>query len=166
VGVDEPEREKEIFGLRPATEDDLSPILEIETKVHLAPWSLENFRSELTKPYSRFLVLSDDDTDCRVAGYIVFWGLEDGFQILNLAVDLPFRGLGMGKRLVGQAIKEALRKGAQAITLEVRKSNRAAIQLYQGMGFAITQLRKGFYSNGEDAFVMSLDLSGKPAVEF
>jgi ribosomal protein S18 acetylase RimI-like enzyme len=43
----------------------------------------------------------------------------------------------------------------------VRKSNQAAIQLYHSAQFVITHVRKGFYSNGEDAYHMSLALQGE-----
>src|SRR4051812_15484950 len=56
------------FSIRPATEDDLARMLAIETRVHPAPWSLENFRAELTKPFARLLVMTDDETDEQIAG--------------------------------------------------------------------------------------------------
>jgi ribosomal-protein-alanine N-acetyltransferase len=44
--------------------------------------------------------------------------------------------------------------------LEVRRSNLAAQKLYESMGFAVTGIRKGYYSDdGEDAFLMALDLA-------
>lgn len=150
---------------RPATEEDLQALVEIETRVHLSPWTVDGFRSELTKPFGHLLVLTDDDTDAIIHGYISFWILDSQVRILNLAVDLPFRGLGLAKRLVRLAIQLALREGATLAGLEVRKSNLPAVQLYQQIGFAITQVRKGFYSNGEDAYQMELALEGE-RVEF
>lgn len=153
------------FSLRPATSDDILPVLEVEKRVHLAPWGEDNFRFELTKPYSQFLVMTDDETDEQVAGYIIYWVLFDECQILNVVVDLPFRGVGMAKKMIRQAAKAALQKGIKKISLEVRKSNAAAIQLYQGLHFVITQVRRNFYSNGEDAYQMTLQLDENP-IEF
>lgn len=144
------------FSLRPATPEDVAKILAIEAKVHVAPWDQTHLDSEFSKPYSHFLVLTDDETDEVIAGYIVFWTLFDEAQILNVAVDLPHRGLGYAKLLVRSAINEAVRKGIKRVLLDVRKSNLAAIQLYQGVGFVITHVRKGFYSNAEDAYQMAL----------
>ncbi|MDA8167506.1 MAG: hypothetical protein M0Z32_07165, partial [Actinomycetota bacterium] len=43
-------------------------------------------------------------------------------------------------------------------TLEVRKSNRGAIKMYESFGFICTGLRKGYYSdNAEDALIMWKD---------
>jgi ribosomal-protein-alanine N-acetyltransferase len=144
------------FSLRPATTDDLASILEIERKVHVSPWGEENFRFELSKPYSHFLVMTDDESDSHVAGYIVYWVLFDECQVLNVVVDLPFRGAGFAKRMIRQAAQTALQKGIKKLTLEVRKSNSPAIQLYQNLKFVITHVRRGFYSNGEDAYQMTL----------
>ena len=146
------------FSLRPATSDDIPAILEMERRVHLAPWGDENFKFELTKPYSQFLVMTDDETDEQIAGYIIYWVLFEECQILNVVVDVPYRGLGMAKKMIRQAAQTALQKGIKKINLEVRKSNTAAIQLYQGLRFVITQVRRNFYSNGEDAYQMTLHL--------
>jgi ribosomal-protein-alanine N-acetyltransferase len=155
----------ESYSLRPATSDDIPAVLDVERRVHVAPWGDENFRFELTKPYSQFLVLTDDETDEKVAGYIIYWMLFEECQILNVVVDAPFRGLGMAKKMVRQAAQSAMQKGIKKVNLEVRKSNAAAIQLYQGQRFVITQVRRNFYSNGEDAYQMTLHLDENP-VEF
>lgn len=144
------------FSPRPATAEDLALLVEIEKKIHVAPWTEEHFRSELAKPFSRVMVLTDDETDSVIAGYIVFWLMFDECQILNVGVDLPHRGQGLAKKLIRMAIQMASDKGLKKAFLDVRKSNGAAIQLYQGQRFSITQVRKGYYSNGEDAYEMTL----------
>jgi len=146
------------FSLRPATTDDLSAILEIEKKVHISPWAEENFKFELSKPYSHFVVMTDDETDNHIAGYIIYWVLFDECQILNVVVDIPFRRVGMAKRMIRQAAQTAIQKGIKKLSLEVRKSNATAIQLYQNLKFSITHVRRSFYSNGEDAYQMTLHL--------
>lgn len=146
--------------LRPATLEDLPAVLEIERKAHLAPWGEENFKGELEKPYCQFWVLTDDETDEQIAGYIVFWVMFDEAQILNVVVDLPYRGLGYAQNMISRAIQVATKKEAKRLTLEVRKGNLPAIQLYQKMGFTIQQIRKQFYSNGDDAYFMVLSLTG------
>ena len=146
--------------LRPAVEDDIPQILEIERRVHVAPWTEENFRAELAKPYCEFLVCTDDETDSVIRGYIIFWFMFEECQILNVATDLPYRGQGYAKQMVRRATTMAIQKGVRKTTLEVRKSNGPAIQLYQALGFSIVHVRKNFYSNGEDAYQMSLPLEG------
>lgn len=146
--------------LRPATPDDLDAIVEIESRVHIAPWSKANFAEELEKPYSITWVLTDDETDSKILAYSVFWAIGDSLEILNIAVDLPFRGHGFAKLILQSAIREGLKRQATRLILDVRKSNLPAAGLYQRAGFAITQYRKSFYTNGEDAYHMVLELDG------
>jgi ribosomal-protein-alanine N-acetyltransferase len=145
--------------LRPLTPDDLEAILAVENRVQVAPWTAEHFRGEWEKPYSRTWVLTDDETDSQVLGYIVFWVLLDECQILNVAVDLPYRGMGHAQRMVRAAIQDGLRSGATKAWLDVRENNVAAVQLYVKLGFTVTQIRRGFYSNGDNAYQMSLPLN-------
>jgi [ribosomal protein S18]-alanine N-acetyltransferase len=151
--------------LRPATEDDLLQVVEIEKRLHKAPWGMEELKAELAKPYCQFLVMTDDETDSKVMGYIVFWLMFDECNILNVVVDLPYRGMGLAKTMIRQAVNAALRKGIRKVLLEVRKSNQPAIQLYQNMKFTIIHVRKSFYSDGEDAYQMALYLEG-PNLQF
>jgi ribosomal-protein-alanine N-acetyltransferase len=104
--------------------------------------------------------LTDDETDSKIYGYGVFWALDETLEILNLADDLEYRGLGFAKFIMQCIIREGLKRGAKRLILDVRKSNLPAVGLYQRAGFAITQYRKGFYSNGEDAYHMTLELEG------
>ena len=154
------------LSVRPATPDDVARLLEIESRIQVAPWSRENIESELSKPYSSFLVYTDDETDSEIAGYIVFWNMFDECQILNLGVDLSYRGLGMAQKLVRHAVNQAVSQGIRKILLDVRKPNQPAIQLYQKLGFVIIHVRKNFYSNGEDAYQMALYLNQDAPTEF
>lgn len=146
------------FSLRPATEEDLHKVLEIEKSVHAAPWNDEHFRAELAKPHSQFLIMTDDESDEIVAGYIVFWILMEECHILNVAVGTPHQRMGLARQMVRKAISFAQQGDCKRVFLEVRKSNMPAIQLYQGQGFNIVQVRKNAYSNGEDAYEMVMDL--------
>jgi ribosomal-protein-alanine N-acetyltransferase len=146
--------------IRRATAEDLDAVLAIETRVHPVAWTRGNFEGEAAKPYSTTWVLTDDETDARVFGYAVFWSLDDSLEILNIAVDLEARGLGLAKLMLQHIIREGLKREAKRLILDVRKSNLPAIGLYQRAGFAITQVRKAFYGNGEDAYHMTLVLEG------
>ena len=131
-----------------------------KTKFTLLLGYWKTFQAELSKPYSQFFLITDDESDEIIASYIVFWVMFDECQILNLGVASAFRRKGFAKKLVMQAIRTAVEKGIRKILLDVRKSNLPAIQLYQSMRFVITHVRKGFYTNGEDAYQMALYLEG------
>lgn len=149
------------FSVRPATDEDLSRVSEIERFAYLAPclpWSEAAFRAEIAKDFSHFHVLTDDETDSVIIGYIVYWLLHDECHILNVAIDPEWRGLGFAVRLVRTAINAAVKREFQRVFLEVRKSNVAAVALYQKLGFFIDHIKPHFYENGEDAYFMVLNL--------
>ena len=84
--------------------------------------------------------------------------LPDEIHILNLAVTLDWRGLGLGQKLVGAAIREAYRSKVKQVFLEVRATNIGARSLYKKLGFQEKEHKKRYYSNGDDAVPMTLPL--------
>ncbi len=151
--------------LRPATPEDLPVLVDLEKRVQVAPWTVAHFEAELSKPYSRFLVLTDDETDSQIFGYLVFWMMFDEGQILNVGVASEHRNQGHGLTMVRQAVKECLQKNLKRVVLDVRKSNLPAIQLYQKVGFLVGSVQKALYSNGEDGYSMELSLQGEDAAK-
>ena len=153
--------QNEHFSARPASEDDVEQILKIENVSYPLPWKKEAFLEELKKPFSHVIVFTDDETDSVIAGYIVFWIMFEECTIHNITVNLDYRGLQFGLKLIEIAKKEALRSNCKKLVLEVRKGNDAAIKLYQKSGFFIDHIKKGFYENGEDAYFMTLFIDQK-----
>lgn len=151
-----------IWSLRPATLDDLPAVAAIESVNYAAPavpWSQAAFEAELSKPYSTFWVMTDDETDSEIAGYIVFHhAVEDVWHLLNISVAEAFRRKGFAREMLMKLFSLACSKGAERIVLEVRKTNVSAVTLYQRAGFDIRQIHKRFYSNGDDAYAMALEV--------
>jgi putative acetyltransferase len=54
---------------------------------------------------------------------------------LGMGVLAPYRGQGLGRRLMAATLEHALRKGICRVTLEAREDNVRAIRLYERMGF-------------------------------
>lgn len=48
--------------------------------------------------------------------------------------------------------------GQSTAWLEVRASNAGAVSLYEKLSFTRTAVRRGYYSDGEDAIVMCKEL--------
>jgi ribosomal-protein-alanine N-acetyltransferase len=147
------------MSLRPAVQDDLPQVMEIERESYPEPWTEKHFQQELTTPYARFLVLTDDETDSIVMGYLVYWVQAEGVSLLNIAVAQKWRRLGLGRIILATLINEAVREEIPRVILEVRESNTAAIHFYENIGFARTHTRPAFYSNGETAIVMEIKTS-------
>ena len=147
------------FSPRLACSEDLEQILSIESKCYPEPWSADHFIQEMQKPYARVFVLTDDETDNAVAGYVVYWVQAEGTSLLNIAIDPKFRNLGFAFNLMQIMIKETVREEIPRIVLEVRESNQEAIHLYEKIGFKKTTERKKFYQNGETAWIMEIKTS-------
>ena len=91
-------------------------------------------------------------------GYAVL-GREKRMGLLMwLLVDKNFQRRGIGTQLLLAVSDCAVYMNFRRIQLRVRKSNAGAIALYSSMSFRRERVREGFYSNGEDAVVMSASL--------
>jgi [ribosomal protein S18]-alanine N-acetyltransferase len=141
--------------IRNATGRDLPRILEIERLAFPAPWTLASFQRELTLPFSRIVVALPADSQ-QVAGFLCRWLIADECHVLNVAVHPESRRLGIGGVLMSEAITEARSTGAGVVTLEVRRSNLPARQLYRKFEFEERRLRRHYYGPGEDAIIMEL----------
>ncbi|SRR5271166_3085416 len=150
--------------IRDATDRDLPRILEIERLAFPAPWTLASFQRELTLPFSRIMVAlpagdghgREGGDDGTIAGFLCRWLIADECHILNIAVHPQSRRLGLGTVLIAEAINEAKSSGAGVVTLEVRRSNLPARQLYRKFEFEERRLRRHYYGPGEDAIIMEL----------
>jgi ribosomal-protein-alanine N-acetyltransferase len=145
--------------IRDANRSDLPRILEIERLAFPTPWTLESFERELTLPFSRMMVALADDQDSadgKILGFLCRWMVADECHVLNVAVHPDSRRRGSGGVLMGEAIVEARNRGADVVTLEVRRSNLAARQLYRKFEFEERRLRRHYYGPGEDAIIMEL----------
>jgi ribosomal-protein-alanine N-acetyltransferase len=106
---------------------------------------------ELSKPTSLCLAALRDG---RLTGYTICSRYDTVWHVMNIAVDPDLRREGIGSALLAELYARAGDDSAQ-FTLEVRRSNHAAIELYQRDGFRIAGLRRRYYQdNGEDALIM------------
>lgn len=140
------------YTVRPMLESDLDAVLAIEVSSFPRPWSREHFRYELSSPHAFSLVAVSADE--AVAGYICASLLFDEAEILDVAVRCDRRGEGVGRMLVERVLAHCRYSGIRLLHLEVRRSNSAAITLYERLCFTTTGERRRYYENGEDAILM------------
>jgi len=136
-------------------EQDLAEVMELERKAFASPWTRDMYLRELEKPEGCYVV-------ARCEGELVGYGgtllILDEAHVMTLAVREDRRRRGVGARLLLELIRRSERKGARFLTLEVRKSNQAAIELYGRFGFQIMGERKHYYlDNLENALIMWTD---------
>ena len=141
---------------RPLGEADLAYVTALEAQIHLAPWTMGNFRDALAAGYSARV----GEREFRILAYGVLMLAPGEAQILNLSVVPDARREGLGRALLRRFVDDARRCDAEQIFLEVRTSNVAAIGLYVAEGFAPVARRADYYPGvtadapREDAIVM------------
>ncbi|VBB05824.1 ribosomal-protein-alanine acetyltransferase [Lucifera butyrica] len=135
---------------------DIDAVVEVERQSFQTPWSRQAFESEiLDNDLAHYLVVDDAG---RVAGYAGMWLILDEAHVTNIAILPGYRSLGLGRRLLQVLIDYAKTQGAKSMTLEVRKSNAPAQNLYRELGFVSRGVRPGYYTDTqEDAIIMWKD---------
>ncbi len=140
----------------------LRSVLKIEAQVYARPWSLSLFVSELALRTSRaYYVARVNGVLCGYAGLMV---TEDDGHVTTLAVDPSWHRNKIGTRLLLTLAREAIRRGACNLTLEVRVTNHGAQEMYRRFGFRPAGIRKNYYvETNEDALVMWAEHIDEPA---
>jgi ribosomal-protein-alanine N-acetyltransferase len=134
---------------------DLREIMEIENVSFPRPWSLNSFVTQLSNEDSFCLVAEEEG---QVIGYLVATQYVEVWHLLDLAIRNDYQRKYIATDLLEYFMDKTMRIHHRGYTLEVRKSNRGAIKMYEGFGFICTGLRKAYYrDNDEDALIMWKD---------
>ncbi len=150
---------------------EINQILEIQRECKLSIWTADDYKQELEKDYSLILVAKAKQ---KIIGFLASRLLLKRLpnrisdnstatmyseaEILNFGVVESHRMNGAGSLLFNKFLQNARRLSIEEIWLEVRASNRRAINFYSNRGFIEIQKRKNFYSLPmEDAIVMKLN---------
>lgn len=142
---------------RMSGEEDLDAVASLESASFTNPWTREMLAQELERSdVTRVYVLRLPGR--RVAGFCACWVIHDELHINTIAVEREFRRQGLALRLMEHVMRDAARGGARRATLEVRRSNAAALALYERLGFTVTAVRPLYYSHPEeDALILWRD---------
>ena len=139
-------------------EDDLDNIIAIEESVYPFPWTRGIFHDCLNVGYLCWLL----EVDEKIVAYAVMSFAVGEAHLLTIVVAKDEQGKGYGKKMLNEMIQRASYDNANTMYLEVRTTNKTAIQLYHQRGFNELGIRKNYYpsENGrEDALIFALDLS-------
>lgn len=134
--------------------DDIPYIVELDSrsfgKHH---WDKESFYSEIHNNLAHYYVARGQDG--TILGYIGFWVVFEEAHITNISVNPDFRRQKVALALLNEMIQCCYENMVKFITLEVRVSNIAAINLYEKLGMKSVGVRKAYYQdNNEDALIM------------
>lgn len=140
------------YQIRCMMEEDIKHVANLEKNVFTTPWSEKSLHDCISRKEYHFFVA---DVNGTIAGYIGLYTVLDEGDITNVAVLPQYRRFGIGKGLVQSALEFCRNSNIVAVTLEVRKSNEAAISLYTKLGFEVQGIRKSYYQKPtEDGIIM------------
>jgi ribosomal-protein-alanine N-acetyltransferase len=136
---------------------DVGDVARIEARIFPFPWTYGNFADSLAAGYDGWVFESAESPGVLLGYAIVMW-LPEEVHLLNLSVDAPVQGRGLGAEMLDWLMADAAARGARSILLEVRPSNTPALRLYERKGFHRIGLRRRYYPSHdgarEDAIVM------------
>lgn len=147
--------------IRPMTAEDIADVMQIELSSFVTPWGRQHFLDELANPdLSSPLVVVEGK---KIIAYAVLWFILDECHLANIAVSPDYRRRGVARFIMRHIIRMAKDKACTRVMLEVRKSNKEALMLYEKLSFVKTGVRRNYYHDGfaktEDAILMDLDLT-------
>ena len=150
--------------IRQALPSDAEDMYEIEMICFPDPWSLDSIHYELEENPRAFYVVAEHSG--QVVGYAGLWWIEDEGHITNIAVKPGFRNRKIAEGIVSVLLDFTIHEGIRHHTLEVRRGNEPALNLYKKFGFTVEGVRKGYYKfEGEDALIMWRHASDKEIAE-
>ena len=152
------EREASGTAFRLMTEDDLDAVMAIEIAVYPFPWTRGIFFDCIKTGYLCQIL----ELNGKLVAYAVMSSAVQESHLLTIVVASDEQGKGYGKQMLNKMIKMAVSDNAKTMYLEVRTSNKTAIQLYDQRGFNELGIRNNYYpaeKGREDALILGLDLS-------
>ena len=158
---------QQTFKLRKFVPDDLQSVMQIN-RVCLPENYTDFFFMDLHQRFPETFIVAEENGE--IAGYTMcrievglsnygFGGLIKKGHVVSIAVLPQHRRKGIAQAVINRALEGMKYYKAKQCFLEVRVTNEAAISLYKKLGFEITRTINGYYSDGEDAYVMTKKLA-------
>ncbi len=148
----EKEFEKNKINVRNFRIEDLSRVIKIAEETLTERYSVDIYYHIYNSWPKGFIVA---EVDNEVIGFLASMRLSlFEARILIFCVDPSFQNKGVGSLLLKKFDDLCRDEKIKGIRLEVRMSNSNAIQFYEKRGFIIISILRGYYSNGESAYVM------------
>jgi ribosomal-protein-alanine N-acetyltransferase len=157
---------QQTFNLRKFTPDDLQSVIQIN-RLCLPENYMDFFFMDLHQRFPETFIVGEEDG--KIVGYVMcrievglasfgFGGLMRKGHVVSIAVLPQGRRKGVALALMAAAMDGMRRYNAKQIYLEVRVTNGPGVALYKKLGFEVSRTIHGYYSDGEDAYVMSKKL--------
>lgn len=116
-------------------------------------WNVNIFLTELKNENSTYFAAKIKD---EIVGFAGIWNDTFDFHITNIVTKKNYRKQGIGSKLLETLIAFAKEKQTNSLTLEVKETNTQAICLYEKYNFKKIGIRKNYYSQNENAIIMTM----------
>ena len=148
--------------VREAVDTDVPAILEIENLCFVAPWKEKDIHYEMHEnPVSHFWVIELENKEQNiksVVGFCDYWHTFDSATIAQIAVHPQLQHKQLGSAMMDEIVNDCYAKKVRTLTLEVRENNEKAIKFYLKHGFKKELVKPNYYSNGDNAIYMILNV--------
>ena len=142
--------------IRELTLLDIPELVNIDREASAHPWPEKFFRDSFKENYYSWGLTINHD----IVGFIIILSSQIECHVMNIAVKPACQRKGYAKKLLLYAIDFAKKKGIQSVLLEVRHSNKPAINLYEQLGAVNIGTRKNYYANDtkrEDGWLFKIE---------
>ncbi|MBQ9418806.1 MAG: GNAT family N-acetyltransferase [Synergistaceae bacterium] len=142
------------------TANDIPEILRINTALKCS-WPESVIREDLqenSQSETTYIGAFATTTEAPLLGYAVLGREKRAGILMALLIDKNFHRQGIGTQLLLAVSDCAMYLNMKRLKLRVRKSNIGAIALYNHLSFVRENVWYAYYSDGEDAIVMSAGL--------
>ncbi|MBQ7888635.1 MAG: ribosomal protein S18-alanine N-acetyltransferase [Erysipelotrichaceae bacterium] len=144
--------------LREMRMKDLKQIAALEAELFIEPWNEEDFRREMEEnEFANYYVVEHDG---EIAGYFGLWILFDQGQITTIGTAKKYQRQHIASMMMDAIEQLCIENECEFLSLEVRISNIPAQNLYKKYGLEIVSVRKDYYANHEDAYLMMKPVGG------
>ncbi len=132
---------------------DVDAVLVIEQLAYKTPWRRVQFIQSLSNPsILAYLILKDN----RIVGYSIALHTLDFTDLLNICIHPQYQHQGLGAQLFNYLLNVS---NIKEVFIEVRVTNYNALLFYKKLGFTVINIRKKYYSDGEDAKMLHFSIS-------
>jgi ribosomal protein S18 acetylase RimI-like enzyme len=112
----------------------------------------------LSQQWPGGFLIATDGSEVPVGFLLGVTQIEGEARVLMFAVEREWRTRGVGTTLMTEFLERCRARRMRRATLEVRVSNVSAIRFYTRFRFGVTDLLRGYYSDGESGYQMARDL--------
>lgn len=131
-------------------------VAELLAAVMEPAWSPESVAGFMGTPGAIALLAVPEEPGAAPVGFLLARVAADEAELAAMGVAARWRGRGIGRALLEKALEMAGAAGATRMFLEVAENNRAALALYEALGFRGVGRRPGYYGTGRgDALLMA-----------